>query len=115
MEPITFDQLPKAVSGIYQKLESIERLLQLQNDPQQLADRWFDLSELCSYLPDKPAKATVYAYVSANTIPVHKSGKKLRFLKSEIDSWLLEGRKKTLAEIANDADAFLSNIKKRRI
>jgi predicted DNA-binding transcriptional regulator AlpA len=54
-----------------------------------------DLNELCNYLPDKPAKATVYGWIHASLIPCHKGQKKLRFRKSEIDTWLLEGRKKT--------------------
>ena len=69
-------------------------------------DRWFDLNELCIYHPDKPSKHTVYGWVNAASIPVHKGGKKLRFLKSEIDNWLRQGRKKTLAEIANDAEQY---------
>ena len=50
-------------------------------------DRWLSLEELCQYLPDHPAKATVYGYVSNDRIPYHKGAKRLRFLKSEIDSW----------------------------
>jgi excisionase family DNA binding protein len=71
-------------------------------------DRWFDLTELCNYHPDKPSKPTVYGWVNAGIIPVHKGGKKLRFLKSEIDSWLKQGRKKTLAETASKAEAYLN-------
>lgn len=71
------------------------------------ADRWFDLNELCIYHPDKPSKPTVYGWVNAGTIPVHKGGKKLRFLKSEIDNWLRQGRKKTLAETASEAESYL--------
>jgi len=70
-------------------------------------DRWFDLNELCNYLPDKPAKPTVYGWVHEGVIPCHKGAKKLRFLKSEIDSWLKQGRKKTLAETASEADIYL--------
>jgi len=70
-------------------------------------NRWFDLHELCQYHPDKPTKPTVYGWVNAGTIPVHKGGKKLRFLKSEIDAWLMQGRKKTLAETAADAENYL--------
>ena len=74
-------------------------------------DRWFDLNELCQYHPDKPTKATVYGWVNTGLIPVHKGGKKLRFLKSEIDNWLMQGRKKTLAETAREAEAY---VKKKR-
>mgnify|MGYP003436094156 CR=1 FL=1 len=70
-------------------------------------DRWFDLTELCAYHPDKPTKATVYGWVNAGIIPVRKGGKKLRFLKSEIDNWLKQGRKKTLAETVSEADTYL--------
>jgi predicted DNA-binding transcriptional regulator AlpA len=69
-------------------------------------ERWFDLNELCNYHPDKPTKPTVYGWVNAGTIPVHKGSKKLRFLKSEIDNWLRQGRKKTLAETANEAEQY---------
>jgi excisionase family DNA binding protein len=75
-------------------------------------DHWFDLNELCIYHPDKPRKPTVYGWVNAGTIPVHKSGKKLRFLKSEIDDWLKRGRKKTFAEVEQEAESYLSNNKK---
>jgi len=51
-------------------------------------DKWMNLNELCNYLPDRPSKPTVYSWVNQKNIPVHKGGKKLRFLKSEIDIWL---------------------------
>ena len=63
-------------------------LINLEEFKQIEADIWFDLKELCNYHPDKPSKPTVYGWVNAKTIPVHKNGKKLRFLKSEIDNWL---------------------------
>ena len=74
-------------------------------------DRWMNLHELCEYLPDKPKKATVYGWVSNGLIPVHKGRKKLRFLKSEIDNWIKQGRKKTLAETASEADQYLKSKK----
>lgn len=74
-------------------------------------DRWFDLNELCIYHPDKPSKPTVYGWVNARAIPVHKSGKKLRFLKSEIDTWLMQGRKKTFTETAREAVQYCKTKK----
>lgn len=97
------------------RLSNIESLLlDIKHNPtkseqQAETDCWFDLNELCKYHPDKPSKATVYGWVNANTIPVHKGGKKLRFLKSEIDNWLKQGRKKTNAEIASEADNYLKS------
>jgi excisionase family DNA binding protein len=80
---------------------------QVDTTPPAETNRWFDLNELCLYIPDKPSKPTVYGWVNAGSIPVHKGGKKLRFLKSEIDSWLMQGRRKTLAEITSEAEANL--------
>jgi excisionase family DNA binding protein len=85
---------------------------QVYNSQPTETDRWFDLNEFCNYHPDKPTKPTVYGWVNAGTIPVHKGGKKLRFLKSEIDSWLMQGRKKTLLEIASETSTYLPNNKK---
>ena len=77
-------------------------------------DQWFNLRELCNYLPDKPKPKTVYAWVSAKTIPVHKhkDRKSLRFLKSEVDLWLRQGKRKTETEIAAEADLYLRKKKK---
>ncbi|WKL47628.1 helix-turn-helix domain-containing protein [Flavobacterium pectinovorum] len=72
-------------------------------------DQWFDLVDLCNYHPDKPKPATVYGWVFAGTIPVHKGGKKLRFLKSEIDEWLKQGRKMTIAETSLKVEEYLKS------
>lgn len=98
---ITFEQLPRAVSQIREDISLIKHLLLERSHSEPIADQWLDLAELCDYLPDKPAKSTLYNYVSTNTIPYHKGGKKLRFLRSEIDKWLREG----MPEVS-EADRF---------
>jgi excisionase family DNA binding protein len=45
------------------------------------------------------AKQTLYGYVSSRTIPFIKKGKKLYFVKTEIDKWLAEGSKYTRNQI----------------
>jgi excisionase family DNA binding protein len=108
MENLTLETLPKAFKHLTNEVSEIKRLLLEKSIEQPTEiDRWLDLNDLCIYLPDKPTKPTVYGWVNANTIPVHKGGKKLRFLKSEIDNWLRQGRKKTLAEIAEEANTYL--------
>ena len=49
--------------------------------------------------PDCPARSTIYDRICQNRIPVHEDEKKLRFLRSEIDQWLSDGRIKTKDEI----------------
>lgn len=107
-EGLTLETLPKAFTRLTNEVCEIKRLL-LEKSNQQPTEtvHWFDLNELCKYHPDKPTKPTVYGWVNAGTIPVHKGGKKLRFLKSEIDNWLKQGRKKTLAETASEVETYL--------
>lgn len=113
MDGLTLEALPKAFSQLACDVSEIKKLLLEQSNEQQPEpDRWFDLTELCHYHPDRPSKPTVYGWVSAGTIPVHKGSKKLRFLKSEIDQWLKQGKKPTLADFANEADAYLSQKRK---
>jgi excisionase family DNA binding protein len=105
---ITFNELPNAVTQLHVKLSNIERLLlEKSTEQKQEPERWFDLEELVTYDPEKRRKPTFYGYIHSRTIPFHKRGKKLIFLKSEIDQWLKEGRKKTLAESSAEADAYL--------
>ena len=79
-------------------------------------ERCMNLDELCQYHPDKPTKSTVYGWTNAGLIPFHKGGKRLRFLKSDIDSWLLQGRKQTTAEVdaqlSAERDTYLLTKKK---
>lgn len=88
-----FEVIEARLSNIETLLLDLKHSRNVQGQQPTEADRWFDLNELCIYHPDKPSKPTVYGWVSAGTIPVHKGGKKLRFLKSEIDNWLKQGIK----------------------
>lgn len=121
MKNITFDALPELVGLILQKIEGLEnRILQTPSSVNassaQNGTAWLDLEELCSYLPDKPSKSTVYSWVGKGYIPYHKkeNGKKLYFLHSEIDAWLASGRKKTHSEIEAEAIANISTGRRAR-
>lgn len=113
MENLVFTQLsiPEVRQIFRQELETYFANSKQSNEPQQQTDQWFDLNELCNYLPEKPAKPTVYGWVHSSIIPFHKRAKKLFFLRSEIDIWLKSGRKKTIAEIADEADQYLQTKK----
>ena len=112
-EGLTLETLPKAFTLLTNEVSEIKRLLlEKSNEQPTETDRWLDLSELCNYHPDKPSKPTVYGWVNARTIPVHKGDKKLRFLKSEIDNWLMQGKKKTIAETALEAEKYFKTKKR---
>lgn len=108
-EIITFEQLPEKVGFLIDSVKEIKKLLIEQaKEHEPNPDQWFDVSELCDYLPDKPVRVTIYEKVQKRLIPFRRSGKKLIFLKSEIDQWLKEGRQKTIKEIALEADEYSS-------
>lgn len=104
-EFLTLEKLPIAISNLTKEVKEVKALLmERPTDLQHIdADQWLSLTELCIYHPDKPTKHTVYQWVHTRKVPVHKSGKKLRFLKSEIDQWLKLGKKKTYAEVQSEA------------
>lgn len=108
-DELTFDRLPEAVSYLIGRIESLEQALQKQNErPDAPVDGWMNIDELKEYLPDKPAKPTIYGWVSQRLIPHHKGGKKLRFRKSEIDNWLSEGKRQSAGEIEAAAQEYLT-------
>ena len=108
---ITFEKLPQAVEYLINKVERLETLLNVQKLELPESDKWFNLQELCEYLPDRPARQTVYGWIGQRLIPFHKKGKKLQFLKSEIDSWLKADKRKSVAELQAEAQQYV-NAKK---
>ena len=85
---ITFNEIPEAVGYLIEKINNLEELIRTSTNTQPDENAWFNIEELCDYLPDRPAKQTVYGWVFQKKIPFHKKGKKLQFLKCEIDEWL---------------------------
>ncbi|GLB49841.1 DNA-binding protein [Neptunitalea sp. Y10] len=111
---LSFDQLPKAVTMLTKEVSELKSLLlakKAQTEPKQ-TETWFDLNDLVKYDPEKRTKPTWYSKISRNEVPYYKRGKKVYFLKSEIDEWLKTGKRKTNTEIEQEAQEFLSNKKK---
>ena len=57
-------------------------------------DRPMTISEAAKYL--KLAVQTIYGYTSKGRIPFIKKGKRILFLKSDLDKWLTEGKQLTI-------------------
>ena len=57
------------------------------------------------------AKATIYSKCHDRTIPHWKQGKQLYFSRNELTEWLRSGKRKTVSEIALDAQNFSTNSK----
>jgi excisionase family DNA binding protein len=107
MENITFEDLPKAVYGLYEKLISIEKILLNKTEPE--PDHLLTIQQTGEFL--HLSVPTIYGLVSRSEIPVSKKGKRLYFSKQELTDWVKEGRKKTLTEINTEASIYLKKKK----
>ena len=112
---ITFEDMPKAMSWMMDKLNELDSKIDgLNNSPQTApSEIWMNLKELREYLPSHPAEQTVYGWTSCHQIPFHKKGKRIMFLKSEIDDWLHEGKMKSQKELEQEAKNFIKSKRKR--
>jgi len=104
---ITFEKLPQAVTQLFDKLETIERLLISQNNnPQPEEDKLLTIREAAEIL--HLSVPTVYGLVQRSEVPVCKRGKRLYFSKQELIGWIMSGRKKTNSEINAEADDYIN-------
>lgn len=113
-ENITFDSMPEAISYLIAVVDNLASAIALlinapSTDAETSGDAWFTVEQLCEYLPEHPAKQTVYQWVYQRQIPAHKNTKRLIFLKSEIDAWLAGGVHKTYSQLEAEAQAFISD------
>ncbi len=112
---IKFEDMPRALAYLIEKVEGLDRKLESLNEtsaPRQA--EWMGIKELCAYLPTRPAAQTVYGWTSAHMIPFHKKGKHIMFMKSEIDKWLIGEQLKSIREIEADAEAFCAGKMKHK-
>jgi excisionase family DNA binding protein len=107
---ITFNEIPEAVSYLIDKVNDLEELIRTTANTQPDENTWYDLDAVCDYLPGSPAKQTVYGWVFKKKIPYHKKGRKLLFLKSEIDEWLISDN-----QIDPEPDYCPPILKRKRI
>lgn len=59
------------------------------------------------------SRSYIYKLVHKNTIPFTKpNGSKLFFIKSEIDSWLLQNKTQSNSQIEDEAYEYINNSRK---
>ena len=105
---LTFEQLPHQVARLSGEINEIKKLL-LQKEPSQNLDRLLNVEECAQLL--SICVPTLYSYTQNNKIPYSKKGKRLMFLKSEILDWVKSGRVKTVSEIEDETETYLSSKK----
>lgn len=113
---ITFEDLPKAMSWMMDKLNELDSKIDGLNtqSPSIPTEQWMNLKELCDYSPSHPAEQTVYGWTSCHQIPFHKRGKRIMFLKSEIDAWLRDGKVKSEKDLEDEAARFIKSKRNNR-
>jgi hypothetical protein len=85
---ITFETLPSAVSELNRKVD----LLLSQSKEKPEPDILFTIEQIIDYLPEHPARQTIYGWINDRKVPFEKHGKRLYFRKLQIDFWLSNGR-----------------------
>lgn len=108
MAEITYNDVPREIGLLGAKLDHLIHLWsKFQTNHLVEPDRWFDIDELRAYLPEKPSKAAIYEKVKEKAIPFEKPNKKLIFLKSKIDLWLLNGQVMDISVINAETDSYI--------
>lgn len=98
------------------RLSSIENLiLDLKHKPKSVeptreAEELLTVQEAAEFL--HLSVPTIYSKVSKGELPVMKRSKRLYFSRTELLDYLKDGRKKSNAEIEQEANAYLSNNRK---
>ena len=108
---LTFDQLPKAVTMLTKEVSELKRLLiEKQEQPTDQPEQLLTIQEAAEFL--SLTVPTMYSKVSKGELPVMKRSKRLYFSRTELLDYLKEGRKKSNAEIEQEAKAYFLNNKK---
>jgi excisionase family DNA binding protein len=104
---------------IIQRLDAIERLLyeiktgkQVEIMPVAYANELMNVQQVAEYLT--LSVQTIYGLVHKMEIPNFKRGKRLYFKRTEIDDWIGQSRRKTRAEIEQEASNYLLRNRKRK-
>ena len=113
MEPIlTFDKLPEAVAMLTKEVSELKRLL-IEKQEQPTTDQLEQLLTVQGAAEFLGLTVpTIYSKCSRNEIPFMKRSKRLYFSSTELMEYLKDGRKKSNAEIEQEAEAYLLNNKK---
>lgn len=113
--PTTLETMPTRLDILEDKINHPVSLIEKLTVAEPVQDQWMDVDGLCSYHPDRPAMKTVYDWVTLRRVPYHKDGKRLRFLKPEIDAWLAGGYHKTDDEMQEAAVAYVNQKRESRL
>jgi excisionase family DNA binding protein len=107
MENVVFTQLsiPEIRQMFRQELETYFATQKQGNHNQPEPEQLLTVQQAAELL--NLSVPTLYGYTQRAEIPVCKRGKRLYFSKQSLFEWIKDGRKKTLAETASEANTYL--------
>ena len=79
----------------------------LSNSSQQIL--WID--DAAKFL--NLAKPTIYGLLSKGKLPHYKRGRKVYFLRSELEAWLMTGKQTTLSDESAKMESYLATKKQK--
>lgn len=95
------------------KLDAINRKISASVGNSKDDDQRMDVTEAQKYIPGHPAVQTIYGWTSNNMIPYHKVGKRIYFVKSELDAWLSKEQHKSQEDLRKEAEEYVNNRRKQ--
>ena len=112
----TFEMIPTLMLNLIEdnkvlsaKLDAINRKLSASMGNNRDEDERMDVTEAQKYIPGHPAVQTIYGWTSNNMIPYHKVGKRIYFLKSELDAWLSKEQHKSKDDLREEAEEYANS------
>jgi len=105
---MTFDALPTAVHQILKKIDTLAMMLE-SSKPDEQQNKLLTIQQAAEFL--NLSKSTIYSKVSRGELPHMKKGKRLYFFQKELTAYIKSGKVKTVADLENEADDYLSNCK----
>ena len=101
MEQFGFDKLPEVIRQLFEKVEHIEAMLMnIQSGNQHDDVQLLNITEAANYL--NVTVAALYTMTSRRLVPFNKPGKRLYFLKSDLDQWIKSAKMNTYEEILKE-------------
>lgn len=112
----TFDMIPMLMANLLEdnkilsaKIDALNKKINMSLPANKQGDdnERMDVTEAQKYIPGHPAVQTIYGWTSNGQIPYHKIGKRIYFVKSELDEWLSHGQHKSDDDLRKEAEEYV--------
>lgn len=117
----TFDMIPMLMANLIEdnrilsiKIDALNKKINASMPVNKKDDNneRMDVAEAQKYISGHPAVQTIYGWTSNGQIPYHKIGKRIYFVKSELDEWLSHGMHKSEADLQKEAEEYVARHRK---